>query len=1118
MASGASPPRGSLAAPDDDQRLESRRHDAPEVAARSIARRLLASGQPEMAAAELIRSARERPMNARTALALTSMALATGRTGPIHTVVAQGLDEAEGQERVGVLRALARLQRRTGQEQRAIETLTVLLAEEPEDRRSRMVLNRLLEHAERWDELDASCDKETRLLLRRRSFRAASRVALRRARVWGERLQEYARAALRYGQAAQYAEQGQDPHSVFLLRLLWLRSLVQADAPGRSLDEATRAVLDVAARVGKEARARSFIRELGLKLPTAPGVERVAEPFLPDHEVTAIIRASKTLVDLEVAEADAAPGAVSEAFLSAAASSPGASDQALMKLEARYLARGAWKELARLYRETADARREPAGRAPWLEKLAELLENELDDAVGAAKVWAEAAYLTDDAVEGARLLILRADEAKARGDRPQARAALEEALRHAPGSLAAAAGLAELAAEDGDAAPSRILERLLLASSHRLPERPALFRRLAKVADLVSDARLALAAWSEVLAAGPQDDEALARLWVLALALSEDVTLERVLKQVLAKDPRGERARRAWLDLVSMLERNGRFDEALALLREAVKAEPGSLRAWVSLVDRLQARWLDDEAAWALENAATVAPEGPQRVSLWRRLARHARERLGDEERAEKYEERIDRVRAEQAALAHADPKLPGGPLVVPQRRPKSPLASEAVKTLTDEAESEVFARALGAAQEPESSRPFVRTPLPPRLRRVLDPIFRELNHQTEAEASPTDDFASDDDVDEVMEGASEAGEELDGPKPAESRTRSSFEERQTQELPVARVELGDPFRSASPSFGPSPSEQLSDERQALFKQVRANPLEPNGYRLLADHFDTANDANRSSLMLELARALEGDLNAVPRTPKLILSAADRASLRHPLVRTEAAELIALSSPALFLLFPPKGKEASSTEEFSLESGKGARPAADALLASVRLLGMRAPDVFVSDDGGPPFSALQTSPTRLVVSRAAVKKALISEPELRFYAGRALFTLSGELLALRTLRREHLRSGLEAMSQMLKGQSSTEAKVIRDALQPRSYERLKTLWPRVAKSVDLSALMEGARHTVNRAGLVVCGGIAPAIASLRLKKALPGEVTELVRFAASEVYLQLRNRRLGKST
>ena len=64
--------------------------------------------------------------------------------------------------------------------------------------------------------------------------------------------------------------------------------------------------------------------------------------------------------------------------------------------------------------------------------------------------------------------------------------------------------------------------------------------------------------------------------------------------------------------------------------------------------------------------------------------------------------------------------------------------------------------------------------------------------------------------------------------------------------------------------------------------------------------------------------------------------------------------------------------------------------------------------------------------------------------------------------------------------------------------------------------LDLASLTEGARHSANRAGLVVCGGIAPAIASLRAKRALPSEMMELVRFAASERYLQLRNRNVPR--
>src|SRR5207237_2918221 len=130
------------------------------------------------------------------------------------------------------------LHRRSADLEGARERLVVLLAEVPSDRRARFVLNALLEREERWDELDASLERETRENHRRGKLRSASRTALRRARLWAERLADPSRAALRYGQAAQYAAQAEDLESAFLLRLPWLRSLHQSQAPNNGLDEA----------------------------------------------------------------------------------------------------------------------------------------------------------------------------------------------------------------------------------------------------------------------------------------------------------------------------------------------------------------------------------------------------------------------------------------------------------------------------------------------------------------------------------------------------------------------------------------------------------------------------------------------------------------------------------------------------------------------------------------------------------------------------------------------------------------------------------------------------------------------------------------------------------------
>ena len=58
-----------------------------------------------------------------------------------------------------------------------------------------------------------------------------------------------------------------------------------------------------------------------------------------------------------------------------------------------------------------------------------------------------------------------------------------------------------------------------------------------------------------------------------------------------------------------------------------------------------------------------------------------------------------------------------------------------------------------------------------------------------------------------------------------------------------------------------------------------------------------------------------------------------------------------------------------------------------------------------------------------------------------------------------------------------------------------------------------SAMADAARDSSNRAGLIACGGVGPALASLRMKRALEREQVELVRFAASERYFQLRSSR-----
>ncbi|MDP1827182.1 MAG: tetratricopeptide repeat protein [Archangium sp.] len=1190
-----------------------------------IAARLTREGSALMGFQELVRASRAVPMNARLAAALVSTGLRAGTHAVALVLITEGLEDAEGEERVDLERQLARLARRSGDLEKAQEVITAILAGRSGDRRARAVLNAILARRQRWDELDASLDKDTRELLRLGKLKAASRSALRRARLWAETLDDPARAALRAMQAAQYAEQGRDLQSAFVLRLLWLRNLHRARAPGRALEEAARVVLSLGDRVGQRESAQSLVDELGLAQDTDSGDRTVnsvdTTPVVStvnstSGEVTpsgppspaAPRRHSTQLELMAVAQAAEAVGRKPEAAaILAAAVREGPDPRAAQKLEAHFVQRGAWRELAGFYRDTLARTTVKTERAQWAEKLAEVLESELKDVEGAARAWAEVAAATGDTravseqvrllaqqkdntgvrealdagvkqaqapAERSRALVLRAEEALTRREVAAARADFEAALKVSAWQPEAAAGLAELAAIQGNlAAPLKFLEQTLARIQKRTPGRGDLFRRLARLADSPArDARLSRLSWAEVLAELPGDEEASARLLALTRAAGDDVALERLLLEALARDPRGARPRQLRMELVTLLERAGRNGDALEALKQAVRAEPGHREAWLAYAERLIGLGQRDaEAAWALEHAATATDDPQQRFRLWQRLGAFVREQLGDEARAITYETRAEKLQRElhpdvppplvprpspakpppiRAQVLPAAPPplpshLPGGPLVIPPRRGLKPKSAPVLLSQAQEVAFEKLAVKLGARVEPQQkSREHVR--IAPRVARQLasfggepllvprpgPPIFdaggeRADEEDLEDPGGPTRELAMEDDVtptpaspaepdpEEIASSEVELPDEDDrrrGPVP-QPEPDEIVEERRTAEL---RVELGDPSVSVPPSFGPSPARALTAEREALFERVRHNPIEADGYRLLAEHFDTANDAARSSLMLEIARALEGDPHAAPRAPRLILNATDRAGLKHPALRGEGGELLSLVGTALCRLNPARGKDAGTDDEFHLDAGKGARAVADALLSAVRILGVRSPDVYLSDEPGPPLSLVFTTEPRILVGKLAVKKE-VTDAELRFFAGRTLFTQQPELMALRSLRREQVLRGLVLVSQVGEGRASpAETRLFREAVPARAWDRLKQLVKAVGTRLDLAGLTDGARHSANRAGLVVCGGIAPAIASLRAKKALPSEMMELVRFAASERYLQLRNRNVPR--
>jgi tetratricopeptide (TPR) repeat protein len=339
------------------------------------------------------------------------------------------------------------------------------------------------------------------------------------------------------------------------------------------------------------------------------------------------------------------------------------------------------------------------------------------------------------------------------------------------------------------------------------------------------------------------------------------------------------------------------------------------------------------------------------------------------------------------------------------------------------------------------------------------------------------------------------------------SQGRTFFGKAPAAPEPPVRPGAAETKESPVVSEAPPPS----DTEPAALRHIRERPLDPKPYRQLTELFEGQGDTARASLMREIADALEGRESTIPRVQRPPLTAEERAGLRHPGLRTPSGELLAYVGLALCRLFPAQGRAAGALEPLRGSSGPGAPAVLEALNASARLLDVHLPELVLSDDDGPHFTAVHASNPRLLVGRLAVRQALPA-PELRFHAGRALLSLSPDLLALRTLKGAQLLRALALLTTVLKDPraSGEEARVVREALSPRALERALVLLEPGTRDFDASALADAARDSANRAGLVACGSVGPAVAALRTRRSHDAELVELLRFAASERYLPLR--------
>lgn len=1107
---------------------------------RRVAARHLQAGAPSKAFGELVRASRALPMTPRLAAHLVAFSLQAGTEPAAITLLQTGIDDQEGALRTGIRLQLARLFRKVKEHDRAREQVVLVLAEESDNRRARSVLNALLEHGERWDELDASLEKEAKEALRRRQLRRAARATLHRARVY-ERLENAPRASLRYAQAASYLEQAKDAAGAFDLRMLWLRSLRSAGAPARALEEAVRVFLQAGAAAGQAERARALLEALGLS-PAKSGT---------DTQPRAVAR-TKTQRELVIAAALAeAQGRAPEATALLAAAVNEAPDLVTQRrLEAHFVARRAWRELAQFYRDRIATSDTESDRVEWLTRLAEVLEDELQDPDGAARAYEEIVQLTgdegalreqvrllaarqdqsgvrralDSAVNGAasgpariRALVARGEAALRKRDFKKALGDFAAALEVDPRHLAARAGRAEAAFRLGKAEALEEFQQALQSAPRRFARRVELLRRLGALASGAGAAlEIARWAWTELLSELPGDPEAEDRLAEVARKLGDDDALEHALALFIEREPRGPKTRLARIERVELLERLGRRAEALKALREAVRFEPGHKEAWLLLSDRCAERGINGESAWALEQAATSTEDSIERAQTWLRLARFTREVLRDAQKAEVFERRGRKLLDEDDAVQVSGVMIPAPPMAAPdedraktQSGDTDPRGPERAATVLEVPQVQPDDEpSLAAWREEEEEEDEVQevsgpalTPLPVSKRRgTLPSVAYDVLEITTGDILP------------VVPAAPPPPEPTDEIESWDAPPGAMDEGPGTVELPVP---LGEAGVAATPS-SPTPAlMKLREDRTRLLARVREEPLEPEGYRALGEYFDHVGDADRSSLMHEIAGALEGDPNAIPRTPRLILSATDRAGLRHPALRHEEGELLALCGSALCRAHVGRIRGSGGKDEFRMDAGRGSQSAAEALLAAVRILGLRAPDVFLSEENGPPFSLTwSVHGPRVLVGRLAVKKAL-PDAELRFFAGRALFTQNPDLLALRILKKEQVARGLAVVSSVVRSrqQMSGEARAIHEALPTKAIPRIRELLAGAGRKLQLSVLSEAARHSANRAGLVVAGGVAPALAALQAKKALESELVELIRFAASERYLQIRARR-----
>mgnify|MGYP001593818863 CR=1 FL=1 len=153
----------------------------------------------------------------------------------------------------------------------------------------------------------------------------------------------------------------------------------------------------------------------------------------------------------------------------------------------------------------------------------------------------------------------------------------------------------------------------------------------------------------------------------------------------------------------------------------------------------------------------------------------------------------------------------------------------------------------------------------------------------------------------------------------------------------------------------------------------------------------------------------------------------------------------------------------------------------DAILVAIRTLGGPAPKIVFSEAEAAPISVDFGDGPEIVVARSAMGSSA-SEAHLRFWAGSAMMARTMELALASTLPNSQLMDGISRVVDAVLGRGPTrDVHRIREAIGLLSMDRLRALAMQVDIGRDITSLSLAARHSRNRAGLVVSGSVGAAL-------------------------------------